>query len=231
MTPVFDPKRRRLLLTAGTVSVLGLFEIPFVRQAAAADKYVDSIAALKKGLAAEITAHRRYVKFGRHAKQEGYKGLAYLYTALANSELIHGQNYTRVLATLGELVDEPEVVPTPLGTAKENLIYAADRELNSIEKIYPGILPVVEAEGHADIIAVVQYSWASHKQHLDIIEKIRKWSPSFFETVARKIDEKTDRYFVCQICGSTVTEIPKDICPVCMEPHTKYRLIPHDRFF
>lgn len=202
----------------------------FCRTAVAAG-FETSIVSLRKGVVAETAAHRRYVAFGRHAKREGYNGLAYLYTALATSELIHAQNYTRVLATLGELVREPKAAAIPLGTAKENLIYAAERELNSIEKTYPELLQTVEAEGHADAITVIQYSWASHKQHLDIIEKIQRWSPSHFETVATKIDEKTDRYFVCQVCGSTVTQIPEEVCPVCMEPSSKYRLIPHDRFF
>lgn len=231
LNPMLDLGRRHFVHVAGTLGLLGLIEMPFCRMAEAKDEYVNSIAALKKGVAAETAAHRRYVEFGQHAKHEGYRGLAYLYTALATSELIHAQNYTRVLATLGELIGEREAATIPVGTAKENLIYAAERELNSIEKTYPDLLQAVEAESHADAIAVVQYSWASHKQHLDIIEKIQRWSPSFFESVARKIDEKTDRYFVCQVCGSTVTEIPEDACPICKEPASKYRLIPHDRFF
>lgn len=229
--PGSDPARRRFLLLAGTLGLSAAIDIPFCRLAAAAQPYVNSIAALRKGVATETAAHRRYVAFGRHAKRDGYQGLAYLYTALATSELIHSQNYTRVLATLGQLIDETETPEIPLGTAQENLIHAAESELNSIENTYPGLLQAVAAERHADSIATVEYSWASHKQHLDIIERIRRWSPSFFESVARTIDEKTDRYFVCQICGSTVTEIPGDACPVCKEPSSKYRLIPHDRFF
>ena len=225
-----DLERRRFVLVAGALGLLGSIAVPYCPAAFAAD-FAHSIASLKKGVATETAAHRRYVAFGRHAKRDGYNGLAYLYTALATSELIHAQNYTRVLATLGELVDEPEAAEIPLGTAKENLIYAADRELNSIEKTYPALLKAVDAEGHSDAIAVIQYSWASHKQHLDIIEKIRRWSPSFFESVAKKIDEKTDRYYVCQVCGSTVTAIPEDACPVCKEATSKYRIIPHDRFF
>ncbi len=231
LNPILDRGRRRFLHIAGALGLLGLIEIPFYRLAAAKDRYMNSIAALKKGVAAETAAHHRYVEFGRHAKLEGYRGLAYLYTALATSELIHAQNYTRVLATLGELISESEVAPIPLGTAKENLIYAAERELDSIEETYPALLRAIDAERHADAIAVVRHSWASHKQHLDIIEKIQRWSPSFFESVARKIDEKTDHYFVCQVCGSTVTELPEDACPICKEPSSKYRLIPHDRFF
>jgi rubrerythrin len=229
--PSSDLERRRFVIAAGSISLLSLVGLTFCRTSAAAERYANSISALKQGVAAERGAYRRYVEFGRYAKRDGYKGLAYLYTALATSELIHAQNYTRVLATLGELVGDVETATVPVGTAKENLIYAAERELNSIEKTYPDLLKAVEAEGHTDSIAVVQYSWASHKQHLDIIEKIRRWSPNFFESVAKKIDEGTNRYFVCQICGSTVTEIPEDVCPVCKEPPSKYRLIPYDQFF
>ena len=54
--------------------------------------------------------------FGRLAKADGYKGIAYLYTALATSELIHAQNYNRVLVKLGELPVESEVHEIPVGT-------------------------------------------------------------------------------------------------------------------
>ena len=224
--------RRRQILLGCVLGVFGLLELPFSQIAHAVDRqYPKSIKALKSGVAAETAAHRRYVEFGQHANSEGYKGLAYLYTALATSELIHAENYKRLLATLGESVNEPEIAPVRVGTAKENLIYAAEREMNSIENTYPLLLQSVEGEGHTAVTAAIQYSWASHKQHLEIIEKIRRWSPSFFESVARKIDEKTDHYYVCEICGSTVTEIPVGSCPICGESAANYRLIRHDQFF
>lgn len=225
-----EPGRRQFLLRVATFSVLGVMGAGFGEKVLA-EGHARSIAALKEGVVAESRAHHRYVTFGRHAKEEGYRGLAYLYTALATSELIHAQNYIRVLAMLGELARRPAPGEVRLGTAQENLIYAAEREMHSIEQTYPKLQQTVDAEGHADAITVVRYCWASHKQHLDIIEKIRRWSPGFFESVARKIDEKTDRYHVCQVCGSTVTEVPEAGCPVCKEPASKYRLIAHDRFF
>ena len=229
--PSLNEERRRFVLAAGSVGLMGWLGLAFDRAPAAAEMYVSSIAALKEGVAAETSAHHRYVEFGKSAKRDGYRGLAYLYTALATSELIHARNYTRVLANLGEMLGDVKTAAVPVGTAKENLIYAAERELISIEDVYPDLLQTVAAEGHTDAIDVVQYSWASHKQHLDIIEKIQRWSPNFFESVARKIDESTDRYFVCEICGSTVTEIPGNACPVCKEPPSEYRLIPYDQFF
>ena len=226
-----DLGKRRMLQALGLAACCGALGLPLAERASAAVRYPESIAALRKGVVAETRAHRRYVAFGQHAQGEGYKGLAYLYTALATSELIHAQNYVRVLLGLGVESSEPETEPAPLKSAKENLIYAAERELHSIEKTYPELLKTVEAEGYAAAVSAVEYSWASHRQHLDIIQKIRRWSPSFFESVARKIDESTDRYYVCQVCGSTVTEMPEETCPVCGEVVSVYRRIPPDSFF
>lgn len=229
---IADFEHRRRFLIGSALGLFGLLELPLPQIAAAAvERYPKSIEALKNGFASETAAHRRYVEFGRHANSEGYRGLAYLYTALATSELIHAQTYTRVLAELGEPIPRPEIAAIPAGSVKENLIYAAEREIDSIEDIYPRFLQSVEGEGHAGVISAIQYSWSSHKQHLEIIEKIRRWSPSFFESVARKIEEKTDRYYVCQVCGSTVTEIPVGGCPICAESAANYRSIRHDRFF
>jgi len=207
-----------------------LFQFFYSKSSQAGNEYPETVAALQEGLKAETAAHQRYVLFGRLARESGYAGIAYLYTSLAASEKIHAENYTRILDAMGST---PEVLPeaqAPVGDTKENLIYAAERELNSINNTYPAILEQIKAEGNAEAIKIVEYSWSSHKQHLDIINKIRRWSPGFFETVARKIDENTDRYFVCEICGSTVTETPQDKCPVCQQAATSYRLISPEEF-
>jgi rubrerythrin len=188
----------------------------------------ETIAALNTGIAAELGARRRYSLFGRLAREDGYTGIAYLYTALAASEQIHADNYARILNTLGATPAPVKDDPVPAGNTKDNLIYAAERELHSIENVYPEILERLGPEGMADAITAVQYSWASHKQHLDLINKIRRWSPGFFETVARKIDENTDRYYVCGVCGSTVNEIPEQQCPVCTKGPENYRLVALD---
>jgi rubrerythrin len=229
--PVSNAGRRRFLVTAVT---LPLAAPGFAIRAVGAkgdSPYTATVAALRKGVIAETTAHERYVQFGRSAKTDGYRGLAYLYTALATSELIHARNYNNLLASLGEPRVKPVVEPAPEGTAKENVIFAAKREMASIESTYPRLLERIRKEGHTKAIAEVEYSWASHKQHLDIINKILRWSPGFFERVAKTIDEKTERYYVCDLCGSTVTKVPDGGCIICGEPPSNYRLIPTDRYF
>ncbi len=223
--------RRRFAMAGGVAAaLLALGSVPRHLLAAGAG-HAATVAALRRGVQGETGAHRRYVLFGRLAKEDGYRGLAYLYTALASSELIHAQHYDRVLAKLGVPPAEVDPVEVPTGSAKDNLIYAAEREFKSIEETYPALLAEVETEGYADAVSAVRYAWASHQQHLEIITKIRRWSPSFFETVARRIDEGTDRYYVCQVCGATVTAQPTSACPVCDQPAAAYKLIPPDRFY
>ena len=69
----------------------------------------------------------------------------------------------------------------------------------------------------------MKYAWSSEQQHRDKIKQILRWAPAFFEKVARTIDEKTGRYFICQICGSTVNAVPAATCPICKFPSTHYR--------
>jgi len=74
-----------------------------------------------------------------------------------------------------------------------------------------------------EAIAAVGYAWGSEQQHRDRIKQILRWAPSFFETVARTIDQKTGRYYVCQVCGSTVNTVPAGACPICKSASTNYR--------
>lgn len=218
------PDRRRfvaLLVKAALVLPFGLMARP-VRSAS---RYTTTIATLKEASAVEQGAHRRYVVYARKAQEDGYAGITYLFAALATSELIHSQNYNRLLSLLGEEIVELDATELPVATTKENLIDAANKELNSIQNTYPAILKQLEPEGFEDAIVNVRYAWESHKQHLGIINKIRRWSPDHFESVARRIDKAADHYYVCQICGSTVVEIPEEVCPVCEFPKRHYRLI------
>ena len=89
--------------------------------------------------------------------------------------------------------------------------------------VNPRLQAQIKPEGVEEAIAAVGYAWASEQQHRDRIKQILRWAPSFFETVARTIDQKTGRYFVCQVCGSTVNAIPAGTCPICKSASTNYR--------
>lgn len=192
--------------------------------------YPITIKVLREGATIEMGAHIRYADFSQRADEEGYKGIAYMLTALATSELIHAQNYGRTLALLGASIDHPQPQVPTVSDTKSNLIFAAEAEINTVDNVYPEILVRLRDENHEEAVQSVIYAWESHKQHRDIIKKIQKWSPDFFETVARRIDDKSDHYYVCKICGSTLYEIPADTCPICKHPSTHYSLIDSKTF-
>ena len=216
-----NPHRRHGLQMLVAVACTGLARTGSVRAAA----YPATISAMKAARENETKVYYHYTEFGKRARDEGYHGIAYLFTAFAASEQVHAGNFGRVLTRLGE-----ELAPLPkpavaVGTTRNNLILAANGEMASIDGFYPDLLAKIAAEKHADAIDAVQFAWASEKQHRDKIKQIQRWTPSLFEVVARTIDQKTGRYFVCQLCGSTVNKIPEGACPICKNPPTQYRLI------
>lgn len=216
------PTRRAFLRNLAAAGLLTGSPLPPAARAAA---YEATIAALRQGVRGERKAHTRYRVFGKDAAEEGYKGIAYMFGAISLSELIHAQNYNRVLVTLAQPREEPVDTLPALGTTKENLIAAMEAEIATIDQVYPLILAGVQKDDLAVAIRNVQYSWASHMQHRDTLDKIRRYSPDYFETVARRIDEQSERYYLCQICGSVQAEVPEDQCTICGQDPANYSYV------
>jgi rubrerythrin len=190
-----------------------------------AASYPATVAALKAARDNETSVYYHYAEFGRQARREGYAGIAYLFTAVAASEMVHATNFARLLARLDADVPpaaRPDVAP---GTTRENLLKGARGEVHSVDHFYPKLLAEITPEGFGDAITAVRWAWESEQQHRDKMQQILRWSPIFFDKVARTIDEKTGRYYVCQLCGATTNAIPPGKCGVCKQPSTQVRLI------
>jgi rubrerythrin len=209
--------RRQLLKSMALLACL-----PVIRDARAAS-YTATIAAMRSARETETSVYYHYTEFGRRAQQEGYRGIAYLFTAFAASEQVHATNFGRILTRLNVELEPTSKPAIRAGSTRDNLIHAAEGEMSSIESFYPKLLEQLKPEGHEEAITLVRYAWASEQQHRDKIRQIQRWSGSFFEKVARTIDEKTGRYFICQICGSTVNAMPAGQCAVCKFPPLQYR--------
>ena len=195
------------------------------RSWAANSSYPNTIEFLRIAHKREVKMYHQYLEFGRQAKVEGYRGIAYLCSAFATAELIHAQNFAKILTRL-----EVEIVPhskpqITVGSTSDNLVKAVNDEMDDIDNFYPGMVKNMNPEGFQDAISFATFAWKSEMQHRDVLMKIQQWAPWFFEKVAKTIDEKTDQYFVCQICGSTMDEIPPDKCPICHFSSEHYRKI------
>ena len=181
-----------------------------------------TIAVLKAAYEEEKMAHENYVCYSQKAIEERYPNIAYLFTAFANSEKIHAENYRRILATMDTGPAEPEF-EVFLRDTKTNLIRATEGELKKIKKTYPDFLVKLKKESHDQAVVNCMYSWKSHKQHKRKIGEIRKYSRYFFGQVVKRIEGLKLDFHVCEICGATIDEAPKTPCDICNMPDLHYR--------
>ena len=190
--------------------------------------YPKTIAALQERYADEVVAHQKYGSYAEHALREGYPAIAHLFRALAASEAIHGKNFARLLREMGEKPRVPKVT-FETSTTREHLKQAATVEAEEIDTEYPKILDRIRDENHHEAIKHITYAWKAEKQHRDLIIKIKNAAGWFFGSLVKKIEGTPTRYFVCQVCGSTVAELPTGQCPICDHPPSEYAEVPGSR--
>jgi len=204
--PIF----RFLLLTIGGLSFFLLS--PPVR---AQTEYPKTISVLEKAYRGEIIAHHKYIAYAQKANSEDYPNIATLFMSLSTSESIHARNFKEILVSLKADIKDVEIPEFRVSSTKKNLKNATKVELNEIDTLYPKFIQMIESENHQEAIRRITYAWESEKQHRDLIRKIQSGTGIFFGALAKKIESTSVHYYVCQRCGSTLTELPTDQCPVC----------------
>ena len=188
------------------------------------DEFPITIDVLKAAYESEKVASKSYVGYSRKAFEDKYPNIAYLFTAFAASEKIHAENYKRILDSLNIEFEEPEF-EILISDTKANLIKSSEGEIKKIKKTYPGFLAKLKEESHDQAVINCMYSWKSHKQHKRKIGEIRKYSKMFFGHVAKKIEGMNFDFHVCEICGSTIDEAPKNPCDICNYPNSHYQKV------
>jgi rubrerythrin len=98
-------------------------------------------------------------------------------------------------------------------------------ELEEIDKKYPQFIEQITPENHAEAIQYITYAWEAEKQHRDLLKRIKSGTGIFFGLLTEKIEGSPSPYFVCQRCGSTLTELPPATCPICKGPAAEYKEI------
>jgi rubrerythrin len=188
------------------------------------DLFPITIAVLKSAYKSEKLAYLHYVGYSRKAVEEKYSNIAYLFTTFAVSENIHAENYKRILTDLNAKPEEPEL-EILISDTKANLTNAAENELKKIKITYRKYLANLKKESHDQAVINCMYSWKSHRQHRRKINEIRKYSKQFFGAVAKKIEGMKFDFHVCEICGSTIDEVPETPCDICNHPILHYHRV------
>jgi len=177
--------------------------------AGAQSKYSETIAALQVAYDNEMQAHLNYLAYAQKAKSENYPNMAYLFSSFAASEWIHARNFKKALLDLGVQVKEIPKLEVKVSSTKRNLRSGIDFEIADIDERYPQFLEKINPE----------------KQHRDLLQKMQSGTGIFFGVLAKKIEETSVEYFVCQVCGSTVIELPQEGCSICKVPLSQYKVV------
>jgi rubrerythrin len=159
---------------------------------------------LKTAFAGESQANRRYLFFAEKAEKEGQGGVAKLFRAIAEAETVHARNH---LDTQGQVK-----------STKENLQEAIGGEHYEFTKMYPEFIE--QAKKDQNRRAESTFDWANkvEKIHHGLYEKALKTLEG-----GQKLEEKT--YFVCQVCGYTVSDAAPDKCPICQAPKSRFKQV------
>jgi rubrerythrin len=177
--------------------------------------YRETISVLTMLHQGEVESRLLYNAYAEQALKEGHAHIAHLFAAMANSELVHEQRFSQILAKLGAQVATYNKPNIKIGSTKENLNYATNVELAEIDIHYPEYLARIRNEKHGKAIQYITYAWKSERQHRELVKDIRSGTGIFFGILAERFRSANVRYFVCQNCGSTLTVMPHEKCPIC----------------
>ncbi|MBN2821703.1 MAG: rubrerythrin family protein [Coriobacteriia bacterium] len=175
---------------------------------------------LLKSFAGESQARMRYNYFASAAKKEGFEQISALFTETADNEKEHAKVFFKFLE--GGNAEITATYPAGrIGTTAENLLAAADGELEEWGTLYPDFARVAEAEGFADI-ATAWREIAEVEEHHEA--RYRKLLANVEAGLVFRRGEEV--LWKCRNCGYVHrgTEAPEE-CPACLHPQSYYELL------
>ena len=172
---------------------------------------------LNAALNGERNAHAKYLAFAQKADEEGYGAVASLFRAAAAAEEVHGNNHEKAMRTLGGNPDAK--VETPLvGSTRENLEAAISGESYEYKSMYPEFVNKARQGPFVPAIVTFEEALRTEQAHAKL-----------YEQALRDLDKLKGSgprtYYVCSVCGYTVTELNFAKCPNCLKPKDRYRSV------
>jgi rubrerythrin len=216
-----NAKYQVLSLSIILISIFFIFGLAASTQS----EYKETIIVLQALHQDEMQAMHNYLAYAKKAVSQKYPNIGKLFMTLAASESVHARNFKGCLSTLGVAAETIPQQAVKVESTRKNLKFAIAVELEEIDRKYPRVIEQIKPENHAAAIQYITYAWESEKQHRELLKKIQSGTGIFFGLLTKRIEGNPYQYFVCQNCGSTLTEIPASACPVCGGPPAKYKEI------
>ena len=153
---------------------------------------------LQGAFAGESQANRRYLFFADKAEKEGQPQIARLFRAAAEAETVHARNHFNAM--------------DGIGSTKENVMAASVGEHYEFTRMYPPFIEQAELEKNKKA-----------QRSFELANDVEQIHHKYFEAALKALNEgkklKEEPYYVCQVCGNTITGAVPDVCPICGSSH------------
>ncbi len=159
---------------------------------------------LKAAFAGESQANRRYLFFADKAEKEGNKQIARLFRAAAEAETVHARNHLEAMRGIG--------------STEDNLKVAAAGENYEFTSMYPDFIKQAKTDKNNGAEMSFTNANAVEKIHYGLYQKALK-------ALEAHQSLKDEPYFVCPVCGNTVSGKAPDQCPICSTPGKMFKRI------
>ena len=181
---------------------------------------------LLQAIEGESGAEKQYMENCRKALEEGYTGVASLFSALSKAEAIHITNHTRALHKNGYTLAIPTFESSPqLHSTVANLENAIRAEYEEFKQMYPSFKRQIQKKYGNQFeakIALLSIKWAheSEVNHHKLLTAAHK-------AVSSESDVKGGDYYLCSVCGNIHFDVqfPTDPCEVCGHDKSFYSMI------
>lgn len=194
---------------------MGGFVLATGASATAATNLDQTIKNLNAAYQGESNAHHRYALFANKAEEEGYPQVAKLFRATSRAEQIHRDTHRQTIEKLGGNVEEFTLDEVTVSSTADNLKIAIEGESYERDTMYPGFMSKAKQDGSRDAVRTFRFALEAEKEHAKL----------YTEALSNLGNNSEADYYVCTVCGNTVTVLPNKKCPVCRNKLDKYELV------
>ena len=172
---------------------------------------------LLKAFAGESQARNRYTYFAGVAKKEGYEQVAGVFLETAEQEKEHAKRFFKFLE--GGPVEITATFPAGImGTTAQNLLAAAEGELEEWDIIYKEFAAIAQEEGFPQIAIVFRMIARVEAEHE---ARYRKLLANILDESVFHKEEKIE--WQCRNCGYVHKgESAPVVCPACEHPQAYF---------
>lgn len=172
---------------------------------------------LLKAFAGESQARSRYTFFAGVAKKEGFEQIAAIFTETAEQEKEHAKKFFKLLE--GGMVEITATYPAGvIGSTAENLLAAAEGELEEWGEMYPEFATVADEEGFPQIAAAFRMVAKVEVEHE---KRYRRLYQRVIDGTVFEREEEIE--WQCRNCGYVHKgKNAPQVCPVCQHPQAYF---------